>query len=184
MPINLLPKKSLDEGPFWQQAFSWSLTIGRTIIIGTELIVLSVFFSRFFLDRQITDLSEETKTKQTIIKTTGQLETRFRKIQDRLAAIKHLKIEQNQYSITLDELSQRIPEATSLVGLDLRGTELVISARTPSGEEFTKLLLQLLSWKDLSQVALTRATFLPKKGGIDLSLALEVRPDSFQWAER
>jgi len=184
MPINLLPKKHLEEGPFWQQAFHWSLTIGRVIIIGTEIVVLSVFFSRFFLDRQITNLSEETKTKQTIIKTTGQLETRFRKIQDRLAAIKSLKTGQNQYSMTLNELSQRIPEATSLVGVELQKTKLVVSARTPSGEEFTKLLLQLLSWEDLSQVALTRAALLPKKGGVDLSLALEVRPKSFQWAER
>lgn len=180
MPVSLLPKKTFEESALWEKLLQWSLGIGRVVIIGTEIVVLSVFFARFFLDRKITNLSEEVKTKQTIIATTGDLESRFRILQDRLTAIKNLKTDQNQYSKALDSLTQRIPPTTTFTNLSLGEGKVNLSAKTPSGEEFAHLLVQLFTWEDLSQVTLKSANYSPKEGVFNFSLDLKINPGAYQ----
>jgi hypothetical protein len=54
--VNLLP-----QDPFFETVFGrflkWALSIGRYIVIFTELIVILSFASRFTLDRMVTDLT-------------------------------------------------------------------------------------------------------------------------------
>jgi hypothetical protein len=56
LEVNLLPKD-----PFLSTSLGkllqWSLTVGRYLVIFTELIVVSSFAARFSLDRQVTDLN-------------------------------------------------------------------------------------------------------------------------------
>ena len=62
LKINLLSKKDLEEKALGR-FLKWSLSFGRYIIVGTEIIVLIAFFSRFKLDRQLTDLHEAINQK-------------------------------------------------------------------------------------------------------------------------
>lgn len=178
MAINLLPQKEFSEKPFWQQALKWTTTGGRVIIIGTEIIVLGVFFSRFFLDRRITDLSEEIRTKKVIIKTTGTLEERFRKVQDRLSAFKDLKSRQNQYSAPLNEFPSIIPPKTVIKALEIKSNNLKLTVEAGSSGYFTKLLTQILNWEDVQTVALKSAN-LGKEGEIEIFLDVEINPESY-----
>ena len=183
MPISLLPKKTFEEGTLWEKLLRWSLGIGRIVIISTELVVLSVFFARFFLDRKITDLSEEIRTKQTIIATTGDLESRFRTLQDRLVAIKNIKSNQNQHFSALAELIPRIPPTTTFTSLSLKEGQIILTAKTPSGEEFARFLAQLLTWEDLSQVTLKSANYSPENRTFKFSLDLKINYKSYRLAE-
>ena len=61
LSINLMPGR---ETSFGEKFLNWSLTFGRYIIIGTEIIVLVAFFSRFKLDRDFIDLHDQVKEKQ------------------------------------------------------------------------------------------------------------------------
>ena len=63
--INLL-KNSSDQSPL-DRITDWALTYGRYIMIGTEIVVLLAFISRFSLDRKLTDLKEEIGQKQQIL---------------------------------------------------------------------------------------------------------------------
>lgn len=184
MPVNLLPRKTFEEGAFWEKLLTWSLGVGRIVIMGTEVVVLSVFFSRFFLDRKMTDLSEDVRTKQTIIATTGDLETRYRVLQDQLTAIRELKNAQNQFSQALEALTEKVPPTTALDNLTVNEKGINITARTPSGQEFARLLIQLFTWKDLSQVALKNANFLPKEGVFSFTLDLKISTESYRLAKQ
>lgn len=69
----------------------WALTIGRYIVIVTELMVIIAFISRFKLDRDLTNLYEEIEIKQARIKSMQEFEEEFRLVQGRLITIKELE---------------------------------------------------------------------------------------------
>lgn len=87
--INLLPLEDLERAPLGK-FLKWALTAGRYIVIITELIVLLAFLSRFKLDRDISDLSDDISRKKSIIAATASFENRVRRLQVRLKAIDDL----------------------------------------------------------------------------------------------
>ncbi len=85
--LSLLPD-SENPNSFSAQAIKWLSTVGRWIIVLTELIVISAFISRFWLDRKNSDLSEVIRQQQAIIKSTQAFEKEFTSFQQRLKFIK------------------------------------------------------------------------------------------------
>ncbi|MBI3385346.1 hypothetical protein HY030_04095, partial [Candidatus Gottesmanbacteria bacterium] len=81
--INLMPTEDLERTPAGR-FLKWALTVGRYIVIFTELIVLIAFLSRFWLDRTLSDLHESIKQKQAIVKSAKDLEDQARSVQNRL----------------------------------------------------------------------------------------------------
>ena len=80
--INLLKNK---QGAFVAKFIGWALTVGRFLVILTEVIALSAFLYRFSLDRQIIDLHSKIKQQEAIVKALKNNEDKYRNLQDRLA---------------------------------------------------------------------------------------------------
>ena len=81
--INLLGKEDLGRSPTGR-LLAWAVTYGRYIMIGTEIVVLLAFISRFSLDRKLTDLKEEITQKQAILEANSDLETTIRALQNHI----------------------------------------------------------------------------------------------------
>ena len=79
--INLLGGENVD---FFDKFINWALTIGRLVVIVTELIALSAFLYRFSLDRELIDLHSKIKQEQTIVGYLKNREDTYRNFQDRL----------------------------------------------------------------------------------------------------
>lgn len=62
----------------------FALTVGRVVIIGTELIALSAFLYRFTLDQTLVQLHDRIKQEQAVVRLLKDNETNFRNLQDRL----------------------------------------------------------------------------------------------------
>src|SRR3972149_3920451 len=87
--IDLLGGEDLDTTPSGRIS-TGAVTYGRYIMIGTEIVVLLAFISRFSLDRKLTDLNEEIAQKQAIIEANADFEAEIRELQDRIAKAKNL----------------------------------------------------------------------------------------------
>lgn len=106
--INLLPTDEFEKTPLGQ-FLKWALTIGRYIVITTELIVILAFLSRFKFDRDLVNLNEKINAKLAIIDSFGDLETRTRVLQFQLGNIKTLAGEKLEVKEALDFVSQNTP---------------------------------------------------------------------------
>ena len=84
--INLLPQKGES---FFNQFLNWTLTIGRLLIIITEMVALGTFLYRFTLDMEIVDLHDKIKGENFIALNFKSSEENFRDIQARLDAVRH-----------------------------------------------------------------------------------------------
>ena len=80
--INLLGNR---QGSIFEKFIDWALTIGRLVVILTEVIALSAFVYRFTLDRQLIDLHSKIKQKTAIVGYLKGREETYRNLQDRLS---------------------------------------------------------------------------------------------------
>jgi Tfp pilus assembly protein PilN len=135
--INLVPKD-----PFFAtkvgRALQWSLSVGRYIVMFTELVVVLSFATRFYLDRQVTDLNQTIFRKQTIIESYGDFEERFLTVQERIAEYKQIEQKENIADI-FPALSQVIPD-----GVELRELIIYPDRTSLSGSVLSQRALNLL----------------------------------------
>jgi Tfp pilus assembly protein PilN len=172
--IELIPKEEWEKKPFGR-ILKWALTVGRYIVIVTELIVILAFLSRFKLDRDLTNLYEEIEQKQAIIESASDLENDFRFLQKRLAIIKALEKEQPHAAKILEELAGLTPVDVSLTDLSSSKEEISFSATTLSEAGLATFLNNLKNSErfddlNLSQVS-SEAT---KELGIQFSLSAKL----------
>lgn len=110
--INLVPKD-----PFFTtslgRGMQWALSAGRYIVMLTELVVVVSFASRFYLDRQITDLNGAIFIAQSTVEAYGEFEQEFRDVQLRID--QYQQIEQTENLVdTFPALSAVIPDGVEL----------------------------------------------------------------------
>lgn len=120
--INLLPADEFERTPLGQ-FLKWALTIGRYIVVGTELIVILAFLSRFKLDRDLTDLNEKIRGQMAIIESFQDLEEKTRTLQFQLQSIKKLRGESLEVGEILDFIDQNTPLDMFLESLSLNREE-------------------------------------------------------------
>ena len=96
--INLVP-----QDPFFETVLGrflkWALSVGRYIVIFTEMIVILSFASRFTLDRMVTDLNSTIHNKERVITSYGDLEKNFRFVQRQVEDYQQFKQESNLVDI-------------------------------------------------------------------------------------
>lgn len=79
--INLVKSEKSD---VLERVINWLLSVGRILVVVTELIALGAFLWRFGLDQQIIDLHTKIKQKEAIVAAFKQNEQEYRNLQDRL----------------------------------------------------------------------------------------------------
>lgn len=106
--ISLLPD-SENINSLSSRALHWTATVGRFIIVFTELIVIVAFLSRFWLDRKSADLSEVIRQQKAILDSTALFEKDFNIVQQKLQIIKDHYKSMPQYQQKLATLSESTP---------------------------------------------------------------------------
>ena len=102
------------------RALRWLTTVGRYVIVFTELIVICAFLSRFWLDRLNSDLSEVIRQQQAILDSTSSFTTEYSQLQQRLDTIKSFYQNQPEYQSKIQTLVESTP-------LDITYTKLTLT---------------------------------------------------------
>jgi len=139
--INLLP-----EDPFFQtlvgRTLRWILSIGRYLVVFTELVVIVSFATRFTLDRKITDLNRSILQKVAIIESYGDLEEKFTQAQEKTNQYAELTKQQN-LTETFALLSDITPSEVSVEKLSITQDKVIVSGESTSQEAFNSLVNNL-----------------------------------------
>lgn len=123
LSINLLPGR---EPTFGEKFITWSLTFGRYIIIGTEIIVLLAFLSRFKLDRDLIDLNDQVKEKQKVLASLKPIEENVNQLQARLGEIKKVDSSQGKGILALPTLASLTPEGITYKTISVLADKITI----------------------------------------------------------
>lgn len=166
--INLLPENELENRP-GGKFLKWALSWGKKVVILTELIVVSAFLSRFWLDSEVANLSEEIDRRKTIITSSDDFEKEFRAAKFRLEKVKKIN--------SLISPVEIYDAVNDLISPQLTISEIRISGRNVSlrGNGADQLLTQLVSsFKnslDFDDVVLEKISKQSASPGVEFSLS-------------
>lgn len=172
--INLIGESEMEHTPVGR-IVSWAVTYGRYIMIGTEIVVLLAFISRFSLDRKLTDLKDEVSQKQDIIAANIQFENNVRTLQYKLAKIKSLSAVGVNPLDTLSTFETLMPSGVYLQSFNLSGNKLSIQAVAGSTQAFSQFIVNLQSSSLITNIDIGELSRDPLLG-IQFSFTATVGP--------
>lgn len=149
--INLLKKNR----NFLDQLIKWSLTVGRLIIILTEVIALSAFLYRFSLDRKLIDLHEKIKQKQIILDLFKENEEKYRNIQKKLEKSKEVTVEAEKKDKLYNDVLAFASEL-SLTNISITEKNLRIEANTNSLTSLVQFIKNLKNYNQIQTISLDK----------------------------
>lgn len=153
--INLVKKDNVN---FFDKLITWTLTIGRVVVIFTEIVALSAFLYRFSLDQQLIDLHSENKNLQSFVQGQKKSEDDYRKLQGRLATIQELHLASQRMPKILADLDMIIPKDNSFTfnSITISGEVIRIDGSVRSVDAVAVLIEALKKNKNVVSVSLDR----------------------------
>jgi hypothetical protein len=174
--INLLPQKNHG---FIAQFLDWALTIGRLLIILTEMVALGTFVFRFALDAQLVDLHDKIKGESFILVNFQDGETTFRDIQARLAAAKQYTAVANTTGNTFNDILKMGQGKITFDDLTVSTQTVTISLQAPTGALITQFVNALKSYPQITSVVVDKVDSDPTDAAITISLTATLKPAPF-----
>lgn len=154
LSINLLDKDIFSTS-ILGKILTWALTIGRYIVVITELIVILSFLSRFKLDRELTDLNSDIVNQTAIIESYGDLETKVKALQAQLTVVKEIQANSTPIGY-LDTLVKYMPVDVRLERIQLDATGFQFSAESLSRTSLTLFIQRLQQDPTFSEVSISQ----------------------------
>jgi len=149
--INLLKNKQV---PLFDKFMDWALTVGRLIVIVTEIVAIAAFIYRFSLDERLIDLHSAIKEKQTLISLLKQDEDKYRNLQDRIALAGSLSEKNVKNNKIVLDIIGLIPAGVSIDSLTFNKDKITINANTNSVSSLTDLINILKDYPDVRSVSI------------------------------
>jgi len=145
--INLLPSE--EPSAKTGEAIHWILTVGRYLIILTEIIALSTFLLGIYLSQQKNNLKNSIKTSQNTIEKfqtcdpkneDSFCEDRFLNIQGQINSINSIKSNHFETNKVLGEFLTLLPQQMKLENLVIEGSDISFKGKLLTEQELQTLI--------------------------------------------
>jgi len=162
------------------QVVSWTLTIGRAVVILTEVIALGAFIYRFSLDRQLIALHDKIAQEESIVNLLQKNENSYRNLQNRLSLASTI-IDSEQQSITnYQSIMATIPPGVFLKSLIIDPQLIKINVDTPTTAAVSALISNLKNYPAITNVSVDKIENKTSVGLIGVNLSLTVKSKAKQ----
>lgn len=166
--INLLPEDDFLLGSFGK-VIRWAVSVGRYLVIFTEVIVIISFATRFSLDRKVTDLNQEINKKVAIIESYAGLESEFRSAQEKLNQYSELEKQRNLTDV-FEQISNVTPPDVIVTQLNVKKDGISITGSTLSQTAFNHLINNLQLSPFFSDIRIDSVENTQDSSGYEFSL--------------
>lgn len=164
--VNLLKPRSI----LLDELVDWALNVGRLLIILTELVAFSMFFYRFFLDRQIIDLKDKITQERQVIALFKTREDEFRSIQEKLIFSSQLIESQKQQKSLLNTITSSVPSDSSLTSVLISSKSANISISSQNLTSLKTYVETLKKDKEFESVSISIVDTNPSTAQISLGI--------------
>lgn len=171
--IELLPREDWEKTTFGK-LLKWLLTIGRYIVIFTELVVILLLLSRFKFDRDLENINKQINDKQAKIQALAEFEEKFRFLQTQISTIEDLQKKQVKTDQILTELTLMIPVDVYLSNLNIREKKVSLTATALSEAGLATFLKNLQTSNRFDNLVLTQVSSETEK---EIGIQFQLKSD-------
>jgi hypothetical protein len=116
--INLIPGKEEPRGSVGS-AVNWALTVGRYLIIITEIIAIAIFVLSIKLSSDKQDLKENIQSLTSQVVAQSDFEKEFRTVQNRINEVKRQRAAHFENNVAIKEFLALLPKGLTLESLEI-----------------------------------------------------------------
>lgn len=169
--INLNPKVREEITSIF---FQWVISIGKAIIVITELAALSAVFYRFVIDRQIIDLHDRIKRAEILVKAQDKKEKEYRQLQERLTSVKTLIGNTDTKISVLNQILSEVKKNGFLTTkFNLNQNLVAIEGKAPSVFGLADFINKLKNNETISGISLNQVNSLQQ--GVDFQINITLK---------
>lgn len=179
--INLLTTKRVS---FFERFINWTLTIGRIVVILTELIALSAFLYRFSLDQQLIDLHSKIKQEQAIVAYLKNNEETYRNLQDRLTVASNFSQIGSSRIKIFNDLIAFAPQGLIFDEFSLNNERLRISAQIYSVSALSSFVDSLKKYNQIEKVMIDKIQNKAASGVLNVTINATLKSKAYATQSR
>lgn len=138
------------------QFVGWALSIGRVVVILTEVVALGAFLYRFGLDRQLVDLHDKIAQEQSIVDLLKQNEDSYRNLQYRLTLAKTVITNQTKQVKLYDDVIAMLPANATLRTLIIDQATVKLTIEVQTIADLSTFIDQMKNYPSFINVSLDR----------------------------
>lgn len=150
--VNLIKEKI----NIWDEILKWALSVGRLLVILTELVAFTTFIYRFTLDRTLIDLHSKINQEQAIVVSLKGRETLYRNIQERLFIISKVSESGSKNANILQDVVDLTPNGISFNSIEIVNNKIKIDSNVQSVSALSKFTSQLRKYEETSSVSIEK----------------------------
>ncbi|OGH02964.1 MAG: hypothetical protein A2798_00870 [Candidatus Levybacteria bacterium RIFCSPHIGHO2_01_FULL_37_17] len=170
--INLVKS---DKGETVERVINWLLSIGRILVIVTELVALGAFLWRFGLDQQLIDLHSKIKQKQAIVEAFKKNEEEYRNLQDRLSIAASFADSSQKKLNVYSEILQLAPEGIAFTQLSKSSNTLSMEMNVNSVSALSSFVAALKSNPNIESISIDKIETKTNKAVILVGISAEIK---------
>ena len=159
--INLAQNKQLS---FIDKFMDWALTVGRLIVIVTEIVAVAAFVYRFSLDEKLVDLHTAIKQKQVIISLFKQDENKYRNLQGRIALAASISEKISKTNKIIKDIINLVPQGAQINELTLNKDRVNINVNIISISALNDFVDALKNYPDIKSINIENIENKPSVG--------------------
>jgi Tfp pilus assembly protein PilN len=134
----------------------WSLSTGRYVVVLTELVVIIAFLSRFWFDRQLTNLRELRVEKSAVVDSLEDVRLRFEQTKKTLSVARGAINNQYDPAGRLSLIQSLTPLGVEYQSIKVSSQSASLTGFAPGSAMFSSLLTLLQQEDAFQNVAVTR----------------------------
>ncbi len=155
---------------------NWLTTWGRAILVLVEVVVIGAFFSRFWLDRKNSDLSDDIRQKRAILESTLEFENDFRSLQKRFLEADVALAKEEDLFLPVEVVARSLPSGVTLKKFSFNqkeeGSVAVLTISVFSEQGLSSFINQLLQDERVDSVRVGSIKKEKIASGIEIGLAV------------
>lgn len=159
--INLIKNKHVS---FLDKFMSWALTVGRLIVIITEIVAVAAFIYRFSLDERLSDLHSVIKQKQIIVSLLKQDENKYRNLQSRLALASTVQEKFAKTNKIILDIIDKASDGIDINNFVLNKDRINIDANVGSTSTLKNFINSLKNYPDIKSINIDNIENKPSIG--------------------
>ncbi len=167
--INLLPQEQFAASTTGR-VLTWVLSSFRLIVILTEMIVIIAFLSRFWLDIESNDLTDEVENQKEIVESFSDFEKVFRQTQKRVGIFSQFTNNPLSSETIKNYITPYLPSDVFLKSISIVSKEVSIQGSSFTEQSIAQFISNLDSTKKFADTDLTQISSKQESPFIEFSI--------------